>query len=76
MPSSRVLPSVLVTWDAVAKTASFPGQPQLMGQDLWKKLKPGGYLHASAWLVNPTRVHEDAGLIHGLIQCVGDLTLP
>ena len=27
------------------------------------------------WLMNPTRIHEDAGLIPGLARWIGDLVL-
>ena len=28
------------------------------------------------WVMNPPSIHEDAGLIPGLSQCVKDLVLP
>ena len=41
----------------------------------FKIFSPGNSLCGSA-LTNPTRIHEDEGLIPGLAQCVKDPALP
>ena len=32
--------------------------------------------HVAQWLMNPAGIHEDMGLIPGLVQWVKDLALP
>ena len=41
-----------------------------------KKPKRDGSSHSGAVEMNLTSIHENAGLIHGLIPWVGDLVLP
>ena len=41
-----------------------------------KKEKQLGVPFVTQWLINPARIHEDAGLIPGLSQWVGNPELP
>ena len=45
------------------------------GEGVLKTERPGVPIVAQ-WLVNPTRINEDAGSIPGLTQWVKDLALP
>ena len=69
----RKLTKIPSEWSKVQREVKVPGLRFLPKQ--WDK-KYWRSSHCSTTETNPTRIHEEAGLISGLAQWVGNLVLP